>query len=132
MIIGVGLDSIEIDRISNLLIKFPQRFKNRIFTLYEQNYARRVASPAASFAKRFAAKEACLKAMGTGRSQKIAWRDIEITHTLLGQPTIVLHNNALFYMKKKFGETDLQFNVSLSDTRTLAQAIVIISQEHSS
>ncbi len=128
MIIGLGTDIVEISRIQKLYEKFGERFLNRLFTENEQAYCAQ-KSPAlfARYAKRFAAKEACLKALGTGRSQSIKWRDIDVTRTKLGQPTLILSGKALEIAQSRLApQQTLRAHLSLSDTKDLAQATVIL------
>ena len=128
MIIGLGTDIVEIARIQKLYEKFGERFLNRLFTENEQAYcAQKSHTQLARYAKRFAAKEACLKALGTGRSQSIKWRDIDVTRTELGQPTLLLSGTCLEIALSRLGPGQiLKAHVSLSDTKDLAQATVIL------
>lgn len=128
MIIGLGTDIVEISRIEKLLQRFGSRFKKRLFTENEQAYCAQKAPVAlARYAKRFAAKEACLKALGTGRNHGIKWRDINVTRTELGQPILELSGKCLEIALKHLGPNQhLKAYVSLSDTKTLAQATVIL------
>ena len=128
MIIGLGTDIIEISRIEKLYRRFGERFLQRLFTENEQAYcAKKPHAALARYAKRFAAKEACLKALGTGRSQSIKWRDIDVTRTNLGQPTLALSGKCLdIALKNLRPGQQLKAHVSLSDTKTLAQATVIL------
>ena len=128
MIIGLGTDIVEISRIQKLYETFGKRFLSRLFTKNEQAYcAQKKQEEVARYAKRFAAKEACLKALGTGRSQSIKWRDIDVTRTALGQPTLLLSGKCLEIANAhlKPGQI-LKAHVSLSDTKDLAQATVIL------
>lgn len=97
-ILGIGTDIIEIDRIQHNINRYESRFLNRIFTLREQEYCMKRKYPALHFAGRFAAKEAVVKALGTGFSQNISWTDIEVSNDEFGKPLVVLspHVNALF------------------------------------
>lgn len=128
MIIGLGTDIVEISRIQRLYEKFGERFLNRLFTENEQAYCTQKSHAMFSrYAKRFAAKEACLKALGTGRALSIKWRDINVTRTDLGQPTLVLSGRCLEIASAKLAPNQvLKAHVSLSDTKDLAQATVII------
>lgn len=124
MIIGCGIDSIEINRIANVLSRFPDRFLNRLFTPFE----RQGEKTPAYYAKRFAAKEATLKAMGIGLRQGLNWHDLEITSSPLGQPQITITNKAHKAIQElhKISSGNLVFHISLSDTKEYAQAIVIL------
>ena len=92
MILGIGNDLIDIRRIENTLDRFGDRFINRLFTDIEQKKSERRKLRAASYAKRFAAKEACSKALGTGLRQGVFWRDMGVTNLRSGKPTMVLTN----------------------------------------
>ncbi len=128
MIVGLGTDIVEISRIQHLYEKFGERFLTRLFTEKEQAYcAQKPFAEMARYAKRFAAKEACLKALGTGRSQGIKWRDVEVTRTDLGQPTLTLSGKCLEIATARLTpEYILKAHLSLSDTESLAQATVIL------
>lgn len=128
MIIGLGTDIVDISRIEKLYKRFGKRFLQRLFTEHEQAYcAQKPHATFARYAKRFAAKEACLKALGTGRSQSIKWRDINVTRTKLGQPTLILSGKCLEIANKRLGTNQiLKAHLSLSDTKTLAHATVIL------
>jgi hypothetical protein len=80
MILGIGTDLANIERIQRALDRFGDRFRNRVFTVTEQNRAERMKDPAATYAKRWAAKEACSKALGTGLRMGIAWKDMAVTN----------------------------------------------------
>lgn len=128
MIIGLGTDIVDISRIEKLYKRFGTRFLQRLFTENEQAYcAQKPHAMLARYAKRFAAKEACLKALGTGRSQSIKWRNIDVTRTNLGQPTLALSGKCLEIAQSRLGPNQsLKAHVSLSDTKTLAHATVIL------
>ncbi len=123
MIFGIGIDIIEIERIEKLLQKSEERFLSRIFTDEEQTYCNRMARRAANYAARFAAKEAFVKALGTGFSQGISWRDISIRNEKSGKPVLVLTGIAL-EIYKEYGI--LNSNVSLSHSLTHGTSIVIL------
>src|SRR5688572_13252225 len=95
MVIGIGVDVVQNDRIRGSLEKFGDRFINRIYTEGEQEYCKKCVNPAIHFAARFAAKEAAFKALGTGWSSGVKWRDIEILKLPSGQPELHLHGAAL-------------------------------------
>jgi holo-[acyl-carrier protein] synthase len=94
MIIGIGSDVIDIRRIERTLGRFGERFTARVFTEVEQKKSDRRFERAASYAKRFAAKEACSKALGTGFSQGVYWRDLGVVNEPSGRPTMVLTGGA--------------------------------------
>lgn len=128
MIIGLGSDIIEIGRIERTLARFGERFIGRIFTEAEKRKSDGRAGRAASYAKRYAAKEACAKALGTGLRHGVFWRDIGVINLPTGQPTLHLTGGAA----KRLAEITppgkvAKIDLSLSDDETLAQAIVVIS-----
>jgi holo-[acyl-carrier protein] synthase len=128
MIIGIGNDLIDIRRIERTLERFGDRFINRIYTDVEQKKSEGRANRAASYAKRFAAKEACSKALGTGFRKGVFWRDMGVVNLKGGKPTIVLTGGAA----KRLAELtpdgmEAQIDVSLTDEPPLAEASVIIS-----
>lgn len=127
MIIGIGSDLIDIHRIDSLLCRFGPRFKNRLFTRQEQERCETSSHPAASYAKRFAAKEAFLKAIGLGFSDHVQWREIEVHNAPSGQPYILLHGLASTLLaKKNSSRSQPEIHLTLSDTADLAQAFVVI------
>lgn len=128
MIIGLGTDIVEIARLKKVFDSFGERFVQRLFTEVEQSYcAQNPKAQLARYAKRFAAKEACLKALGTGRSHGIKWRDVEVSKTDLGQPTLNLSGKCLEIATARLQPGQrLATHLSLSDTEDLAQATVIL------
>lgn len=127
MIIGIGNDIISIERIENSLDRFGQRFVDRIFTEVEQKKSDRRLKRAASYAKRFAAKEACAKALGTGLNQGVFWRDMGVVNKRSGAPTLQLTGGALARLEKITPDgmvADIQ--LTITDDDPTAQAIVII------
>lgn len=128
MIIGIGNDLIDIQRIEKTLERFGKRFINRLFTDIEQRKSERRMQRAASYAKRFAAKEACSKALGTGLRQGVFWRDMGVINMPSGKPTMQLTNGALERLEKITPEgMQAQIDLTITDDFPLAQAIVIIS-----
>ena len=131
MIIGIGSDIIDIRRIERTLARFGDRFTHRVYTELERARAeRRPHERAATFAKRFAAKEACSKALGTGLKQGVFWRDMGVANLKSGQPTMVLTGGAaerLTVLTPK-GHTSY-IHVTLTDDFPLAVGYVIISAE---
>ena len=135
MIIGLGNDIVDIRRIERTLARFGRRFEMRVFSENERKLAMRRRHPAATYAKRFAAKEACAKALGTGLRQGVFWRDMQIVKLRSGAPTMKLSGGAAKRLEvitqQNISENSEniipQINVSLSDEYPLAQAIVIIS-----
>jgi holo-[acyl-carrier protein] synthase len=129
MIIGLGNDLIDIRRVEKTLERFGARFVERVFTDVEQMKSDRRAARAASYAKRFAAKEACAKALGTGvPSRGVHWRHMGVVNLASGQPTMVLTGGAAERLAEITppGMT-AQIALTLTDDYPLAQAIVIIS-----
>ena len=128
MIIGIGNDLIDIRRIDRTLKRFGDRFVARIYTATEQEKSVSRADPAASFAKRFAAKEACSKALGTGFRRGVFWRDMGVVNLRGGKPTMQLTGGAAARLAELVpAGMEPQINVSLTDEPPLAQATVIIS-----
>ncbi len=129
MILGIGNDLIYIDRIERTLERFGDRFIQRVFTEVEQQKSETRAGRAASYAKRFAAKEACAKALGTGVPRRgVHWRDLGVVNLKSGKPTMALTRGAAQRLKEITPEgMTVQIDVTLTDDYPLAQAIVIIS-----
>jgi len=128
MVIGLGNDMIDIRRIEKTLERFGARFVNRLFTGTEQARSERRANRAASYAKRFAAKEACAKALGTGFRRGVYWRDMGVSNLRSGKPTMVLTGGALLRLQAITPPgCAAQIDLSLTDDFPLAQAIVLIT-----
>ena len=125
MIIGIGTDIIDIRRIEKTIQKYGEKFKKRCFSINEIIRSDNQFNSANSYAKRYAAKEACSKALGTGLARGIFWKDIEVKNNIHGKPSIILHNNALNRINK-IANKDYRIEVSLSDERNYAIANVII------
>jgi holo-[acyl-carrier protein] synthase len=130
MIIGLGIDICDIRRIQKALDRWGDRFTHKAFTEVERQKSDRRASRAESYARRFAAKEACTKALGTGLSQGVFLRDIGVVNAPGGKPTLALTGGAALRLEKMIppGKT-LNLQVSLTDDYPMAQAIVIISAD---
>lgn len=127
MIIGLGSDLIDIRRIEKSLEKFGTRFSDRIFTEIEQNKSDKRNQRAASYAKRFAAKEACCKALGTGISKGVFWRDMGVVNDKNGKPTMKLTNGAAKRLAEMMPSGyEPHVHVTITDDFPLAQAFVII------
>jgi len=127
MIIGIGSDLIDIRRIERSLARFGDRFTHRIFTEGERTRSDAKATRAASYAKRFAAKEACSKALGTGMNRGVFWRDMEVINLRSGQPTMRLTGGAAARLAALLPEGDVgHLHLSLTDDPPLAQAFVVI------
>jgi holo-[acyl-carrier protein] synthase len=128
VILGLGSDIVDIDRIAHALERFGDRFKRRVFTEVERNRSEARADHAGSYARRFAAKEACSKALGTGLRQGVYLRDIGVVNLPSGKPTCALTGGAARRLAKitPAGMT-AQIDLSLTDDPPTAQAIVLIS-----
>lgn len=129
MILGLGSDLIDITRVARSIERFGDRFINRCFTDVEKaRAARRPLIADASYAKRFAAKEACAKALGTGMRAGVFWRDMGVVNLPGGRPTMVLTGGALERLKAITppGMT-ARIDLTITDEPPLAQAMVIIS-----
>jgi len=128
MIIGLGSDLIDIRRIEKSIERFGDRFLDRIFTDIERAKSDKRAARAASYAKRFAAKEACAKALGTGLNRGVFWRDMGVVNLPGGKPTIRLTNGALSRLEQITPDGhEAVIDLTITDDFPLAQAIVIIS-----
>lgn len=130
MIIGTGTDLANIDRINKVLIRHGDRFRDRVFTKLEQAKASRRKDEAGTLAKRWAAKEACSKALGTGLRMGISWKDMAVTNIDTGQPVITLTG----WAKKRLEDLIpaghfATLHVSLTDDHPWAHAIVIIDAQ---
>ena len=121
-IIGLGLDATEIDRIADSIERYGERFLRRIFTEGEVAYCMRRRVPAIHFAGRFAAKEAAMKALGTGHSQGVLWRDVEVVR-LGGPPQLVLHGGANRRFTAMGGHRSL-LTITHTDDHALAEAMI--------
>jgi holo-[acyl-carrier protein] synthase len=127
MIIGLGSDLIDIRRIEKTLAKYGERFTKRIFTDIEQRKSDARKERAASYAKRFAAKEACSKALGTGLSHGVFWRDMGVVNLPSGKPTMNLTNGAAVRLKAMMPDGHVPVvHLTITDDYPLAQAFVII------
>lgn len=127
MILGIGTDLANIERIQGTLDRFGERFKNRVFTSTEQAKAERRKDVAGTYAKRWAAKEACSKALGTGLAMGISWKDMSVRNLKSGQPQMELTG----WAKERLAEmTPAGFeaivHVTLTDDHPWAQAFVLI------
>ena len=127
MIIGLGSDLIDIRRIERTLERHGERFTNRVFTEIERAKSDRRKERAASYAKRFAAKEACAKALGTGLSRGVFWRDMGVVNLPGGKPTMKLTGGAASRLAAMLpaGHT-ASVHLTITDDFPLAQAFVII------
>ena len=126
-IFGIGTDIVNIKRMENSLKKHGNKFKNNIFSKNEIIYCENKKNSGAFYAKRFAAKEALSKALGTGIRKGIKFKNIEICNDSYGKPSIILRGNVNNYLKKKINNKKYSIHLSLSDDKPWAHATVIIS-----
>ena len=126
-IFGIGIDIVNIKRIDHSLKKYGVRFKNKIFSKSEISYCEKKKNSSAFYAKRFAAKEASSKALGTGIRKEINFKNIEISNNIHGKPSILLKGKIANFLKKKIKSRKYDIHLSLSDDKPWAQATVIIS-----
>jgi holo-[acyl-carrier protein] synthase len=128
MIIGLGSDIADVRRIARSIERYGERFLTRIYTPAERAKAEKRANRAETYAKRFAAKEACSKALGTGMRGGVFWRDMGVVNLASGRPTMMLTGGAL---KRLNAITppgcEARIDISLTDEGPTAQAIVIIT-----
>ena len=128
MIIGIGSDLIDIRRIERTLERFGDRFTERCFTEIERAKSDGRLLRAESYAKRYAAKEACSKALGTGFRRGVFWRDLGVVNMPGGRPTMALTGGALLRLQQITPEgMDAQIDLTLTDEAPIAQALVIIT-----
>jgi holo-[acyl-carrier protein] synthase len=122
-ILGLGLDATDIDRIADTIERYGERFLGRIFTAGEIAYCTRRKVPSIHFAGRFAAKEAAMKALGTGHSRGVLWRDVEVVRHG-GPPQLQLHGGAARHFASMGGVSTL-LTITHSDALALAQVIIL-------
>ncbi len=128
MIIGLGNDMIDIRRVERTIERYGERFLSRVFTEAERRKSDARAGRAASYAKRFAAKEACAKALGTGFREGVFWRDMGVVNLANGRPTLELTGGAARALADLTPEGHaVRIDLSITDDFPMAQAIVIIS-----
>ena len=126
-ILGIGTDIVNISRMKKILTKNGKNFKRRIFSKNEISYCEKKSNPFPYYAKRFAAKEALSKALGTGIRKGINFKNIEISNDVLGKPFIQLNGGAATFLRTKTKKKKYAIHLSLSDDKPWAQATVIIS-----
>ena len=126
-IFGIGTDIVNIKRMDKVLKKKGTVFKNRIFSVNEINYCEKKKNSTSYYAKRYAAKEAFSKALGTGIRKKINFIDIEVFNDKYGKPSISLKGSTASFLKKKIKKKKYFIYLSLSDDAPWAQATVLIS-----
>ena len=125
MIVGIGIDLVEVDRIDTAWKRFGDRFLQRILLPDEISYCLSHAKPAPFLAARFACKEAVSKAFGTGIGALLGWHDIEVKHKPSGQPFILLHGKGLVLLTNVKANT---IHLSISHTATNAGAVAVVEQ----
>ncbi len=124
MIIGIGTDIVQVKRIRDTIDQYGDQFLNRCFTPVERQRASARAEPVRAYARLFAAKEALLKALGTGMRENLSWHDFEITPNALGAPTVAIRGGAA----KILGEQPLKTHLSLSDDHDYAVATALFER----
>ncbi len=122
MIVGTGIDVVEIDRIQHAIDRYGKRFLDRVFLSAEQAYCQRKRKSAESFAARFAAKEAAAKALGTGISYGVNWLEIEVVREPSGKPVLRLHGRAAQIAER---QAAVRSSLSLTHTTDVAMASVV-------
>jgi holo-[acyl-carrier protein] synthase len=124
MIIGIGTDIVHIKRIAVAIDKYGDQFLNRCFTEAERKRAEARAEPVKAYARLFAAKEALLKALGTGMREGLSWHDFQIASNSLGAPTVTLFGSA----KANLSNGKVNIHLSMSDDKDYAVATALIEQ----
>ena len=125
--IGIGTDILDIRRIEKTISRFGNRFKKRIFTESEIKKCESRKLSINCYAKRFAAKEAASKALGTGFRKGIFWKDLEVSNLISGQPTIIFHGNAKNHLESLMSKKkEASVNLTMTDEYPYAHAIVVI------
>jgi holo-[acyl-carrier protein] synthase len=128
MILGIGSDLVDIRRIERTVERHGERFLSRIFTETERARAERRANRVETYAKRFAAKEACAKALGTGFRRGVFWRDMGVVNLPSGRPTMRLTGGALRRLQEITpAGCEVRIDVTITDEGPMAQALVVIS-----
>jgi holo-[acyl-carrier protein] synthase len=121
MIRGIGVDTIELERVGRVYAQYGEKFLRRIYSSEERDYSLRYADPVPRLAARFAAKEACMKALGTGWSNGVRWRDIVVINSPSGKPGIKLFGNA-----QRFAELQSVSRIHLSISHSKDHATVVV------
>jgi len=125
MIKGVGIDTIELERIARVYGEFGDRFLEKICAQSEIDYFGRLRDPVPAIAGRFAAKEACMKALGTGWNRGVRWRDVEVARLEIGKPEIVLHGKAEEIRRELGGPA---IHCTITHSKAHATALVILEK----
>ena len=123
MIVGTGIDIAEVPRIRESIARFGQRFLDRVYTAGEQHYCDSKANREERYAARFAAKEAAMKALGTGWNHGVRWRDCEVVRMPGGRPTITFHGKAGEFAAK-LGVKNAALSISHTQDQAIAQVIL--------
>lgn len=129
MIVGIGSDIIDVRRVENIIKIYGKKFKNRCFTKNEIQRSEKRINNVNSYAKRYAAKEACAKALGIGLARDVSWKNISVKNNIFGKPSIILTGKAL----KRLNQLSVKkcsIVVSLSDEKKYAIANVIIFESN--
>jgi holo-[acyl-carrier protein] synthase len=126
MIVGTGIDIAEVDRIAASIERFGRRFLERVFTPDEIRYCESKANSAERYAGRFAAKEAAMKAIGTGWNRGVTWHDVEVTRAPGGRPTVAFHGKAAEFFRHLGA---VRAHLSITHTKESAMAQVILESE---
>ena len=127
MILGIGTDLVNINRVRKVLDRFGDRFEKRVFSEIEIERSRRKYDPSSSYAKRWAAKEACSKALGIGLRMGISWKEMHIVNLKSGKPELLIEGRAKYILEEMTPRGFFpKINVSLTDDYPWAKAIVII------
>lgn len=123
MIVGTGIDIAEVPRIAESIARFGERFLHRVFTEGEIKYCDAKANRVERYAARFAAKEAAMKALGTGWNHGVRWRDIEVRRQPGGRPTIAFHGKAAEFAEK-LGTRNIALSLTHTEDQAFAQVIL--------
>lgn len=128
MIIGIGVDLVDMRRIDRLIQRFGDHFLQKVFTNEERTYATKSAHPLRVYSNRFAAKEAAAKALGTGMRQGISWQDIEVVRSSAGAPSLYFYHSALDILQSHLPQGTIGCaHVSFSDEPPYSTAFVVLS-----
>ena len=129
MILGIGSDIVDVRRIEDIINKYGDRFKKKCFSKVEIQRSEKRYNAVNSYAKRYAAKEACAKALGTGLARGVFWKDIKVENNIFGKPSISLTGNALKRLNQ-LSNNKCSLVVSLSDEKNYAIANIIIFESN--
>ncbi len=124
-LLGIGIDVVEVERISSSMDEFGEKFANRIFTEAEQEYCKSQKRPAIHYAARFAAKEAIAKAFGTGIGKEISWLDMEILRQPSGEPKVLMSGDGKKYADK-LKVADIKISLTHAEHYAAANAVVLV------